>query len=164
MFACHVHGCRERAVRRPAYGYLEGAGLLLGVCSCFSLFRWRKLTERSISALQDLGDMPDPTAAGELAIWVAALVNPIPALGGARRHRMVLSHDSIRGCKVPASKHRWQLARRGLRDSPCSPFGPKRPRALGSGHRGHQGKHRPHQRKAKAVLRKVSARQMLDHG
>ena len=34
-----------------------------------------------VSFLQDLGQMPPPTRANDLAYWAAALVNPLPALG-----------------------------------------------------------------------------------
>jgi len=32
-------------------------------------------------AIEDLGQMPPPTMADKLAMWAAALVNPLPALG-----------------------------------------------------------------------------------
>jgi len=46
--------------------------------------------------LEDLGPAPSPKDAGELALWVAALVNPLPALGVAREIRpLALSAATI---------------------------------------------------------------------
>ncbi|CAE7797332.1 unnamed protein product, partial [Symbiodinium sp. CCMP2456] len=60
--------------------------------------------------LKDLGDMPEAKAPGELAIWVAALVNPIPALGVAYEIRpAVLSASSVR--------ERLEVAIEGIRGS-----------------------------------------------
>jgi len=48
------------------------------------------------SILDDLGPMPSPEDAGELALWAAALVNPLPALGVAYEIRpSVLSAKSV---------------------------------------------------------------------
>ncbi|OLQ03263.1 hypothetical protein AK812_SmicGene13803 [Symbiodinium microadriaticum] len=60
--------------------------------------------------LKDLGDMPEAKAPGQLAIWVAALVNPIPALGVAYEIRpAVLSASSVR--------ERLEVAIEGIRGS-----------------------------------------------
>lgn len=54
--------------------------------------RWRTLVEgghherfqgQVQAVLDDLGPMPPPQAAGHMALWVAALINPLPALGVA---------------------------------------------------------------------------------
>mmetsp|Transcript_35707 Transcript_35707/g.90870 ORF Transcript_35707/g.90870 Transcript_35707/m.90870 type:complete len:295 (+) Transcript_35707:53-937(+) len=53
---------------------------------------WRGLVEGSRferfegqvqGILEDLGPMPPPESAGRLALWVAALINPLPAMGVA---------------------------------------------------------------------------------
>lgn len=56
------------------------------------VMRWQSLVEGTRferfegqvqGVLDDLGPMPPPEKAGELALWVAALVNPLPGLGVA---------------------------------------------------------------------------------
>ncbi|CAL1146116.1 unnamed protein product [Cladocopium goreaui] len=60
--------------------------------------------------LKDLGQMPPPTMADKLAMWAAALVNPLPALGVALEIRpAVLQADSL--------QERILIVRRGIRGS-----------------------------------------------
>mmetsp|Transcript_2568 Transcript_2568/g.4380 ORF Transcript_2568/g.4380 Transcript_2568/m.4380 type:complete len:266 (+) Transcript_2568:44-841(+) len=60
--------------------------------------------------LEDIGNMPEPKEAGQLAIWVAALVNPLPALGVAYEIRpAVLAASTIRD--------RLEVAIEGIRGS-----------------------------------------------
>lgn len=62
------------------------------------------------SVLEDLGPMPPPEAAGLLALWVVALVNPLPALGVAMELRpSVLEAESV--------AERLQIASEGIRES-----------------------------------------------
>ena len=42
-----------------------------------------KEADQIANVLRDLGPMPDPDDADDLALWTAALVNPLPALGVA---------------------------------------------------------------------------------
>lgn len=60
--------------------------------------------------VEDLGAMPSPESPGDLAFWVAALVNPLPALGVASEIRpKVLAAASV--------SDRLSIARAGLEGS-----------------------------------------------
>jgi len=60
--------------------------------------------------VEDLGEMPSPESPGDLAFWVAALVNPLPALGVAFEIRpKVLAARSV--------SDRLKIARKGIEGS-----------------------------------------------
>ena len=80
---------------------------------------WRRLVETTHheryfgqvkGVIQDLGPMPPPEAAGHLAIWVAALVNPLPGLGVA----MEIRPDVLRAATVA---ERLEVTLEGIRGS-----------------------------------------------
>lgn len=60
--------------------------------------------------LADLGPMPPPEEAGRLALWVAALVNPLPALGVAYEIRPA-------ALTAPSVSQRLRVASEGIRGS-----------------------------------------------
>lgn len=81
--------------------------------------RWRTLVEGNHherfegqvkAVLADLGPMPPPEAAGHLALWVAALINPLPALGVAYEIRPAV-------LAAPTVTERLRVVREGIEGS-----------------------------------------------
>lgn len=69
-----------------------------------------RTVEKLQGILEDLGPMPQPEDADRLALWVAALVNPLPMLGVAHEIRpAILSAPDIAG--------RVQVAKDGIEGS-----------------------------------------------
>eukprot|EP00928_Gymnodinium_smaydae_P084178 TRINITY_DN6742_c0_g1_i2.p1 TRINITY_DN6742_c0_g1~~TRINITY_DN6742_c0_g1_i2.p1 ORF type:complete len:551 (-),score=92.05 TRINITY_DN6742_c0_g1_i2:232-1860(-) len=83
------------------------------------VMEWRELVARSrferfpgqIDRLfEELGPAPPPTAAGDLALWVAAVVNPLPALGVAYEIRPA-------ALEAKSVDERIRIVRKGLEGS-----------------------------------------------
>ena len=81
-----------------------------------------KEADQIANVLRDLGPMPDPDDADDLALWTAALVNPLPALGVAVEIRPLVRYPPPHLHRSISTLHALALA---YATRPCTNAGPR---------------------------------------
>merc|ERR1712150_67797 len=91
---CHAHVEAARAL----------PPLVEEWCEAVRKMKAERFEGQLTGVLADLGPMPPPERAGQLAFWVAALVNPLPALGVAFEIRPAILAAQDVGTRVSVAR------------------------------------------------------------